>query len=183
MNDYHFTQDWFSSNIKIWHPLLNPWKTQSVQILEIGSYEGRSCVWLCENILLHPDSKIECIDIFNNEEVFNNFKHNVSFFKDKVTYYQSPSSKLLKLKSIMDQRYDLIYVDGDHRACAALEDAVLSFPLLKRGGIMIFDDYQGGDESDPLNRPGPGADAFVSCYLNQIQVLHRDYQMIIKKVV
>jgi hypothetical protein len=31
--------------------------------------------------------------------------------------------------------------DGSHRARDVLEDAVLSWPLLKVGGIMLFDDY------------------------------------------
>ena len=37
--------------------------------------------------------------------------------------------------------FDLIYVDGGHYAPNVLEDAVLSYQILRKGGIMVFDDY------------------------------------------
>lgn len=39
------------------------------------------------------------------------------------------------------QRFDLVYIDGSHYSHDVLSDAVLSFPLLKVGGHMLFDDY------------------------------------------
>ena len=60
-------------------------------------------------------------------------------------------------------RFDLVYVDGSHRGLDVLVDAALSWPLLEVGGVVVFDDYGWallGD--DPLLRPGPAIDAFVS---------------------
>lgn len=47
-----------------------------------------------------------------------------------------------------NERFDFIYVDGSHRSPDVIYDAILSFGLLKKGGIMIFDDYQGGPYDD-----------------------------------
>ena len=38
--------------------------------------------------------------------------------------------------------YDFIYIDGDHTAFAVLEDMVLSWKLLKIGGMLLVDDYE-----------------------------------------
>ncbi len=58
-----FTADWFSSHIPHWERLLRPLAGQPIQALEIGSYEGRSAVWLLQEILTHPESRLTCVDI------------------------------------------------------------------------------------------------------------------------
>ena len=40
--------------------------------------------------------------------------------------------------------FDLVFVDGSHQATDVLTDAVISFQLLRLGGLMIFDDYLWG---------------------------------------
>ena len=37
--------------------------------------------------------------------------------------------------------FDFIYVDGGHDAGTALADGLLSFRLLRPGGLIVFDDY------------------------------------------
>ena len=54
-----FTSDWFSHNDFKWNIYLEKFKNKPcVDFLEIGSYEGMSCLWLLENILTHEKSKI-----------------------------------------------------------------------------------------------------------------------------
>lgn len=40
------------------------------------------------------------------------------------------------------QQFDLIYIDGSHMRVDVMMDAVLAWPLLKAGGVMVFDDYE-----------------------------------------
>jgi hypothetical protein len=61
-----------------------------------------------------------------------------------------------------------------------LEDAVLTFPLLKRGAILVFDDY-GLAHADPLATPRPAVDAFLAVQGAACEVLHRNYQLILRK--
>jgi len=187
---YDFTEDWFSNNIPVWTKLLSPLKNQEIKVLEIGSYQGRSCVWLCENILLHKDSKIYCIDTFEGVDEYNEnqkthiyerFMHNTSLFRDKVITYKGSSEALLKSPEIMANQFDVIYIDGDHRSFATLQDAVLAYPLLKSEGIMIFDDYKGGNMSS-LEYPHIGISNFYDTYCNKFNLLHTGYQFIIQKI-
>lgn len=38
--------------------------------------------------------------------------------------------------------FDLVYIDGSHMRVDVLVDAVLAWPLLQPGGLMVFDDYE-----------------------------------------
>lgn len=77
---------------------------------------------------------------------------------------------------------DIIYIDGDHSAPAVLTDAVLSWPLLKEGGILIFDDYQYKlEERSPEKSPRISIDAFAASFGDYIDTLHVGSQYIIRK--
>lgn len=191
MNNYIFTEDWFTSNIPIWNHFLNKFKNISnLNFLEIGSFEGLSTIWMLENILTHETSKITCIDTFegSNEHdkdkiknLYDIFLHNISNYKDKVNVIKNKSFNALKL---INDKYDLIYIDGDHKSAGVLEDAILSFPLLKKNGIMIFDDYKwNGFKHIPIYNPKIGIDAFLEIYCDRINILHSDYQVIIEKTI
>lgn len=184
-----FTEDWFSQNIPVWSQLLTHLKGIPARALEIGSYQGLSAVWLLQNVLTHPDSKITCIDTFEGsvehteeqkQSLYKIFAHNLSRFGNKVSVGKGRSCDILRTLPC-EQAYDIIYIDGDHHAPSVLEDAVLAFPLLKSGGLMIFDDYAWpGDK--PLDKPTVAIDAFVSIYADKLQVVHKAYQLIVKKL-
>jgi predicted O-methyltransferase YrrM len=187
---YIFTTDWFSGNIPIWSELLKHFKDVPTTALEVGSYQGRSGSWLLENILTHPDSTLTCVDTFegsveHNEEqkkgIYELFSHNMERFSSKLRVHRGSSSDVLRAFP-RAETYDLIYIDGDHRAETVIEDAILAFPLLRKGGIMIFDDYRfpGGD--DHWDRPTIAIDAFVTIYKKSVEVILNMYQLAIRKV-
>ena len=75
-----------------------------------------------------------------------------------------------------DEFFDMIYIDGNHEPEFVLEDAVLSFRKLKKGGWMIFDDYGWVDisisdlkEREDRNTKH-GIDAFLNAYRNRIYI-------------
>jgi predicted O-methyltransferase YrrM len=100
--------------------------------------------------------------------------------KDKVSIHRGFSSDILKKPELMDRQYDIIYIDGDHHSWSALEDAVLAFPLLKSGGLLIFDDYLYGDIKT-CNSPHLGINAFISAYKDRIRDLYAGYQVFLYK--
>ena len=197
-NNYKFTVDWFSFNIPVWTKYLDHIKNKpDLMFLEIGSFEGRSATWLLENILTHKTSKIVCVDTFDGSvehiddpelnkllpTLYDTFCHNISSFSDQVIIKRGKSQDILKH---IDQLFDFIYIDGDHTAVAVLEDAVLSFALLKPGGILIFDDYMWGvDLADKTKRnpniPKNAIDVFLMIYADKLDILYIDNQAIISK--
>jgi predicted O-methyltransferase YrrM len=191
-NNYIFTVDWFSYNIQIWTHYLNEFKNKSnLHFLEIGSFQGRSTVWLLENILTDDTSAITCIDTFEGsiehtihfqndiKNLFDIFSHNISKFKNKVNIIKDKSQDALKK---INEQYDFIYIDGDHKASSVIEDAILSFPLLKKGGIMIFDDYLWFQMKKFIDNPKVAIDAFLEIYADKITILYKNHQVIIEKL-
>ena len=58
-----FTVGWGGAG-ELWSEIFKEFKDQEVFGLEIGSFEGRSAIWLLENILTHSNSHLTCVDTF-----------------------------------------------------------------------------------------------------------------------
>lgn len=192
-----YSNDWFSHNIPTWERLLAEFKGKpDLLFLEIGCYEGMATYWLCNNILTNPSSKITVVDTFEGSiehrdghantdfsVVEKNFRENLAEFirTDKVDIFRSESQKYLR--EINAPVFDCIYIDGSHTAPDVLEDAVLAWRLLKAGGVMIFDDYAWDAYKDnPELNPRLAVDSFLAVMTGKYELLHKDYQVAIKKV-
>ncbi|MFK7974059.1 MAG: hypothetical protein AB8B66_04290 [Rickettsiaceae bacterium] len=58
-----FSSDWFSDNIKHWNKYKKSFENKKeVRCLEVGSYEGRSTLYIVENYCKNKDSVIYAID-------------------------------------------------------------------------------------------------------------------------
>jgi len=177
-----FTNNWFEiTAIKNFEKYVLPLAPKNA--LEIGCYEGRATVWLLEN----TKAILTVIDTFEGSKehgdestLFDRFSENVKPYVEMVDVLKGTSQDKLRLL-IPEETYDFIYIDGAHYAMNALEDAVLAFPLLKQGGIMIFDDYTWGVGMPFYDIPAPGIDAFLTVYGNQIKVLEQNSQVILLK--
>ena len=178
---YTFTSDWFTHNIPNWTRALYDLKGKpGLTYLEIGVFEGRSFFWVLDNILTHPSSKAIAMDTFDGD-----FEKR---FLDNVRRSgRSPSIKVIKgfsqqkLRDLKLNSFDLIYVDGDHASRSVLTDAILSWDLLKDGGILIFDDYNWDFKLPTEMRPAFALDIFQVLFRDDFQVLVKDYQLIIRK--
>lgn len=204
MTDYQFTKDWFHWAPQVWEqliPLLPEGETFGAadhgvrQFLEIGSFEGRSTVWIMENMARKGD-RILCIDTWKGGEehggedmaaVWKRFKANTEIAARKTGVFvgiaRGTSVHHLAGEIEEDQfsTYDFIYIDGSHVAKDVLTDACMAWPLLKQGGIMVFDDYAWGDPRDILHRPKIAIDAFMNIFAEEVELIHMGYQAIIKK--
>jgi hypothetical protein len=91
--DYEFTIDWFSRNIPIWEYGMSSYVGKpDIQYLEVGMYEGRSVVWMLENVLTHPTARVTGLDLFwdlteYSPELHARFEANIELAcgEDKVT--------------------------------------------------------------------------------------------------
>jgi hypothetical protein len=139
---YVFTAGWHMLHVRDWENHLKELKGKpNIHALEIGSYEGLSAIWQLENILTDPTSTITCIDIFDVKEIEDRFDRNIKAtgVANKVKKLKGSSEKMLRGLNL--EQYDYVYIDGSHMPKWVLSDAVLSWDLLKKGGLMIFDDY------------------------------------------
>jgi hypothetical protein len=182
---YTYTSDWFSHNIPTWTRVLAPLKGKpNLTYLEIGPYEGRSFLWVMDNILTHPTSRAVAIDTFDKIFDSDPEKH---FTENLRRSGRLSSVKIIKgfsqekLRGLPLNSFDLIYIDGDHRSKGVIMDTILSWDLLKEGGILIFDDYKLNYDLPMEARPEFPLDVFLTLFRDEFKVLVKDYQLIVRK--
>jgi len=200
---YVFTAGWFLLHILDWEQHLRELKGKpNIHALEIGSYEGFSAIWQLENILSDPSSTITCIDIFDEKEIEARFDRNVKATGVAHKVKKVKGSSEIMLRGLNLEQYDYVYIDGCHLPKWVLSDAVLSWDLLKKGGLMIFDDYKFIELKPPTFRltrinfidnylwkkwmgesgsSKPAVDAFLKIYGPYLDVVFKKYQVVVKK--
>jgi predicted O-methyltransferase YrrM len=181
MTTPEFTTDWFSTSIDGIQRTLRDYHRVS-SILEIGSWEGRSACWFLDAF---PGARITCVDTFKGstehagldiDGVKTRFLKNTAVFGDRVTVREGESSKMLY--GLEPESFDVIYVDASHTEQDTLIDLVLAFGLLKKGGILLIDDYA-QPESARLSFPGVRAavDKFALVFSDRIRSVLCEYQV------
>ncbi len=154
---------------------------ENLQMLEIGSFEGRSAIWFLSHVLTQPSSTITCIDPFWHRIIEIRFDHNikVSGCSRRVNKLKGLSQQVLPL--FREKSFDLVYIDGSHRAEDVRVDALLSWSILKPGGVAIFDDYLWELELPTEDRPQIAIDEFLNEFRSELEILHSGYQLIVRK--
>ena len=187
---YTFTKDTFTDKISEWTKLLAELKGKpGINYLEIGTFEGRSALWILENILTHPTSKLTIIDAFE-EASYKTFVANVKLSGEANKFNILVGLSTHKIRELPFNSIDLAYVDGSGKGIVMLSDLVSTWNLVKVGGLIICSRYS---LTMPLRRalnlqpddPGPheAIDAFLKMYNPYISVLalHGNYVIFRKK--
>ena len=103
--------------------VLRPLAGRALSYLEIGVYEARSMVWMLDNILVHPGSRAVGVDYKVRPNGWSNLERHAG----KFTIYEGWSEVIVPCLS---ERFDIVYIDGDHSARGALFDTVTAWPRL-----------------------------------------------------
>ena len=190
----NFTNLWFEQSAKsIWDVIIPQLKVKT--ILEIGSYEGKSLCYLIDHFGNKSDLEIHSIDNWEGgqdqfshklnksrpmSDIEQRFKENISEATKKVSkkidlhiHKGSSDMELSKLfSSGLREYFDFIYVDGSHETTDTLFDMVLSVRMLKKGGMMIVDDYLWCVDARDNFRPKLAIDAFVNLHFHQMHIVN-----------
>ena len=126
----------------------------NMQTVEIGSWTGLSAV-LIGQIVQRMSGTHHCVDWFRGTEDNDGYlketsqKYNIKeVFLENVSYFEIENTiKLLEMKSEEAVKYfeneslSFIFIDGDHKHEAVLQDIEMWFPKLKLGGGISGHDY------------------------------------------
>ncbi len=167
---------------------VSDYENKPLTYLEIGVFYGSNLITVADIYGKHKDSKLFAVDPWegyddykeyenvDKDKMYNNFLSNLdtSENKEKIIVNRGYShNEVLKFE---DDFFDIVYIDGNHNSDYVLEDAVKTFRKLKKGGIMIFDDYDWNDVKT-------GIDAFTHAYGKKIHVYGiYNLQLFLKKL-
>ena len=126
----------------------------SLKILEIGTAGGASTKLILEQLIKNKASTLYAFDPYvdypdknrrNHDSVYDTFmlKNKNMIENNKLIFKRDYSfDGLLNLyRDNHKNTFDLILIDGDHKARCVLEDFLFSLKLIKKNGYLIFDDY------------------------------------------
>lgn len=179
----HYTQLWNGEFIKNTQFL----KKKVEFALEIGSYQGLTSNYICDELLVDKQNcRLICVDPLRefytenwmDEEHLAMFRGQYEIF---INNTQEQPIELIRKKSedayeeLNNYLFDMIFLDGDHAPEIVYKDAVFAINHLKLGGHIILDDYGWHDTHI-------GIDKFLKEYEDVITILHKDYQVVVKKI-
>ena len=189
---FNYTNNWFDRNIYISMKLLQKiFTNKTIKILEIGTHEGKSAVWMLENLCRADNSTLTSIDPYNvsdktsplNNETYNLFINNIqlctqySKFNQYIDYSNNVMPKLIQ----ENKTYDLIYIDGSHIYEDSLDDMNHAHHLLQKDGIMLLDDV-GYDYTKSTSVNG-ALKTFLNNHKDTYKILLQEWQWMIQKII
>lgn len=166
-----------------------------VRILEIGAYRGEATAWFLRNLCGHTESRVYAVDTFQGSAEYTDANFNAierAFYTSinatgrqaqvetlKMMSYQA----LLQLSAQFQRKphFDVVLIDASHEAADVMMDGVMAFPLLKVGGVMIFDDYKWEKLVQAYYRPKVAIDGFIEVMRPYVRVLRRGWQLLLEK--
>lgn len=165
---YNFNQGWYDALLNTDAVLneategevfrLDPKKKR--QIVEIGVYEGASTCFWSDFYLDHPESRLISIDPFTGSTEHHENPENypelgcIEYTARGNVAKSDNAAKVeiikgfswfvfpeLVLRNDQDRWIDVLYIDGAHDSASVARDVALFCPMVKSGGLVIFDDY------------------------------------------
>ena len=159
-------------------------------IIEVGSWKGASAIKMAK---LAPQAKIYCIDTWlgcakwmntgvmkedkeGHPTIFSKFIENTKGYN--IT--PIPAVSMDGLIFLFNKKIiaDLIYIDGCHYPIFVYLDAEYGFRLLRVGGVMFFDDYEGGWKKSVYE----GIENFLSKHIGEVEVKEVGSKFIMRRI-
>ena len=161
-------------------------KEKIKNILEIGSFEGRSAIFFLNYFV---GSQITCVDTWagsheqaniSMSQVEKNFDKNLEKYSSRVKKIKNNSDSFFEKNN---EKYDLIFIDGYHHRDQVMKDAINALNHSRPGSYILFDDYTyryGGHKKgeNPIN----AINKFLFENKNQIKIIYIDSQILIKLI-
>jgi SAM-dependent methyltransferase len=186
-----FRELWSDRNIVPWSVTFSTIfnRAEPVRILEIGSWEGRSTLFL---LTYFTQGHLTAVDTWAGitegyqydatpdwRDLEARFDGNVAPCATRLTKRKGSSLHVLPQLLGEQQKFDVIYADGSHLADDVLTDGISAWRLLKQGGVLIFDDFLGNFYPRARANPWWAIKLLLKYHAGEYNILSVNYQQII----
>lgn len=192
VEDYRF-ENFFVTKFNIHNESVKGWNAEFIKNTkdlgkfdlagELGVFEGLTTKYICEN-LLNDGGRVITIDP-HYQFYYDGDNNTHPYFKDQYQRFVRNTKGLAidhirkeakdAFPDIKDLRLDLWYIDGVHFHPHPYNDGSWAFATTKIGGFLVFDDYTWNESSKE------SIDKFLTDFEGAYELIHKDYQVVIKK--
>ena len=187
IKEKNFSNKWFLNNFDIFNFFLPKDKNSKFDYLEVGCFEGLSSFFVLSEykginaILLdiwdmpNPNSKTLSHNFNSIEKAFDNNLSGFNFTKIK-------DDSVVAMRKLFKQNksFDFIYIDGSHNGEDILSDAIEAFKILKKEGLIFFDDFLQHDKNRAL-QSYEGIENFLTLYSNYLKIEYFQNNLVVRK--
>ena len=187
IREKNFSNKWFLNNFDIFNFFLPKEKNSKFDYLEVGCFEGLSSFFVLSEykavnaILLdiwdmpNPNSKTLSHNFNSIEKAFDNNLSGFNFTKIK-------DDSVVAMRKLFKQNksFDFIYIDGSHNGEDILSDAIEAFKILKKEGLIFFDDFLQHDKNRAL-QSYEGIEKFLTLYSNYLKIEYFQNNLVVRK--
>jgi predicted O-methyltransferase YrrM len=189
---YTFSHDYFSGHIATWQRwFAETITTAPIRILEVGSWQGGSTLWLLDHVIAARGGEISCCDTWagSSEHTFlGSLGLSLEELFDANVARTGLSKHVRKCKgrsqdvlpSLPAGSFDLIYIDGAHEAQTVIQDAIHAHRLLAPGGFLLFDDLN-YSFADSAQNTANAIDFFCRTFAADYRECERGAQLLLQR--
>ena len=121
-------------------------REQATSTIEVGLGYGVSALFICQGLVMNDDdaARHTVIDPFQATGFANSGLQALARagVADMVEHHPEESQTALPRLVTESRRFDLAFVDGNHRYDAVFLDLIYLGRLVRGGGVIFIDDYQ-----------------------------------------
>lgn len=169
-----------------WTPFISI-EDKPIKYLEIGVFKGDNIVDMSKSYCKHPESIMHCVDPWIDyaeypeykgkiQKIYDVFVENMTKEQlwDKVVVHRNFSHNVVP--TFENDFFDIAFIDGNHETEFVYKDGVMTFPKVKPGGVIIFDDYNWPQTRVGINK-------FVTEYSSKLtNIKHTPFQLMVEKL-
>ena len=187
LNDKNFTNKWFLNNFEIFNFFLPEDKSLKFDYLEVGCFEGLSSFYILSEYKAVNAYLLDVWDMPNpnSKTLSNNFDLIEKAFDENLSQFNFTKIKddsVVAMRKMLKNNkfFDFIYIDGSHNGEDILSDAIEAFKILKKNGLIFFDDFLQHDK-DRVIQSYEGIEKFLSIYNNFIKIEYFQNNLVVRR--
>jgi len=187
VNEKNFSNKWFLNNFDIFYFFLPKDKSLKFNYLEIGCFEGLSSFFVLSE---YKGVNAFLLDIWdmpnpNSKTLSHNFNLVEKAFDNNLSEFEFTKIKddsVIAMRKLLKQKktFDFIYIDGSHNGEDILSDAIEAFKILKKNGLIFFDDFLQHDKNRDL-QSYVGIEKFLTLYSKYLNIEYFQNNLVIRK--
>ena len=187
LKEKNFSNKWFLNNFDIFNFFLPKDKKSKFEYLEVGCFEGLSSFFVLSEYKAVNAILLDIWDMPNpnSKTLSNNFNLVEKAFDDNLSGFNFTKIKddsVIAMRKLFkhEKSFDFIYIDGSHNGEDILSDAIEAFKILKKNGLIFFDDFLQHDKNRAL-QSYEGIEKFLTLYSNYLKIEYFQNNLVVRK--